>query len=262
MIKNGAYRLGGVLLLLIIWGLIEPHLLDVERTTAEVPRLPQVWEGATVAQISDFLIGMWLDNEGTVAQAVEEVVDAQPDLVLITGDFIYRAGNPRDDLHTVATLMQSLAESGLPVYAVPGNHDYSVANRENGGIDEEMAQAVVDTLESLGVDVLRNEAVALPTPLRDDTASREPLYRVGVGPFWPGRAEVRQALQGVSQAAPRAVMMHNPRTFDEMPAESAPLTVACHTHGGQVRIPFLPHWSWIHWARPGKVHADAWAADT
>jgi hypothetical protein len=54
------------------------------------------------------------------------------------------------------------------------------------------------------------------------------------------------------------VFMHNPNSFSQIPAHAAPLAVAAHTHGGQIRIPFTPEWSWLAFFRSDEVHADGW----
>ena len=52
--------------------------------------------------------------------------------------------------------------------------------------------------------------------------------------------------------------MHNPDSFEPLPSGTAPLAMAGHTHGGQVRLPFLPEWSWMTFAKEDEVHADGW----
>lgn len=52
--------------------------------------------------------------------------------------------------------------------------------------------------------------------------------------------------------------MHNPDTFDALPPGAAPLAVAGHTHGGQVRVPFFPEWSYLALVQGGEVHVDGW----
>ena len=52
--------------------------------------------------------------------------------------------------------------------------------------------------------------------------------------------------------------MHHPDSFAEIPAGAAPLAVAGHTHGGQVRIPLMPQWSWLTFVKEDEVHADGW----
>lgn len=256
--------LGVLVLGLIVWGLIEPRLLDTNVEEAAIPRLPAAWEGRTVAQISDFQVGMWLDNVGTARRAAGRLAQDPPDLVLITGDFVFHAGRPHDELETVAEILRPLADADVPVYAVLGNHDYSVTKPQDSTVDEVLAEAVATTLDTMGIHVLHNEAVPLPAPEgseADTTASARPLYLAGIGPHWPGLDHVEETLNDVPDDAPRIVMTHNPQTFSALPPGAAPFTVAGHTHGGQVRIPLLEDWSWLTWPRGGDVHADGWARD-
>lgn len=45
---------------------VEPYLIDTEEEVAEIPNLPAAWEGQRVALISDWQVGMWLDNTNTI----------------------------------------------------------------------------------------------------------------------------------------------------------------------------------------------------
>lgn len=255
--------LAALVVFLVGWGFFEPYLIDQEEHIVEIPNLPPAWEGERVAQISDWQVGMRLDNEPTIRRVVRRIIEARPALVLITGDFIYHPDQaPEDELRDVVRLVRPLGESGIPTYAVLGNHDYAV--KEPGGApDEQVARAVRRTLDSLGVRVLENEAVRLEMPREEENRpvraqAEEPLYLVGLGPHWPGRDQPSTALAEVPDEAPRLVMMHHPDTFLDLPAQAAPLAVAGHTHGGQIRLPLTPNWSWLTFVKEDRVHADGW----
>ncbi len=81
---------------------------------------------------------------------------------------------------------------------------------------------------------------------------------VGIGARWPNEDRPEAALSGVSDGAPRFVMMHNPNSFEAFPAGTAPVAVAGHTHGGQVRVPFLAEWSWLKIVEDDEIHVDGW----
>ena len=253
-LKYTALGLVGAIALLIIWSFIEPRVLNTETETAEIPDLPASWSGKQVAQISDFQIGLWGDNRGTARRSVARIVEAKPALVLISGDFIYHPGeNIEPEIETAVDIVRPLVEAGIPTYAVLGNHDYGMSSKKARPKIEEAAR-LESALESAGIEVLENEAVRLSFPNTDDS-----LYLVGVGSLWANRDNVSKALSSVPDSSPRIVMTHNPDSFEQFPPSSAPLTVAGHTHGGQVRVPGLPQWSWLRFTQKDKVYADGWA---
>lgn len=253
-IKYALLFLGGSALLLVVWGLIEPRFLDVEREVAEIPNLPPSWQGERIGQVSDFQIGMWLGNPGTARRSVEELIKAKPAAVLISGDFIYHATpDPEPKIASVISIVEPLVEAGIPTYAVLGNHDYGMSGKAESP-QTNLASNLEVALEAAGVQVLENESVEMQLPDR-----AEPLYLVAVNSRWANRDDVDQALSNVPASAPRVVMMHNPDSYEQFPANSAPLAVAGHTHGGQMRLPGSPQWSWLRFTQKDEIYADSWA---
>ncbi|MCZ2837641.1 metallophosphoesterase [Modestobacter sp. VKM Ac-2985] len=244
-VRGGVALLAALVLLLGYGVLIEPRLvLDEDRYAVELPRLPAESAGLEVALLADMQIGMWWANTGMVERAVERVVEEDPDLVLLGGDFVYHAGpDVEPEVAAAMDLLSPLLDSGIPTYAVLGNHDY----------ESDAAEELTAALEGAGVPVLLNESV--PVPGTGD----DPLHVVGVGPARPGLVDVDQALSGLPAEAPRVVLMHNPTAFPEMPPGSAPLTVAGHTHCGQFALPGTPHRSWLGLTEEEAVVADGWA---
>jgi hypothetical protein len=253
ILKYSAFGTVGIIILLIIWSFIEPRLLNIETETAQIPNLPTAWEGKQIGQISDFQIGLWGDNRGTVRRSIAKLVEMKPAMVLISGDFIYHPGaNLQPEITTVVEIVRPLVEAGIPTYAVLGNHDYGMSSKSAPPEFTE-AERLERELEAAGIEVLDNEAV--PLQLSEDSES---LYLVGVGSLWANRDNVQQALSAVPPSSPRIAMMHNPDSFENFPPNSAPLAVAGHTHGGQVRVPGFPQWSWLSFTQPDEVHADDW----
>ena len=245
LVRIGA-ALGVLLLLLVVYGVfVEPRLiLDEERAEVPLPQLARADAGTEVAVLADLQIGMWFDNDGMVGRAVEAVLEGEPDVVLLGGDFVYSTspGVP-EQVDTVMELLDPLLEAGIPTYAVMGNHDHTV-----GAVDE-----LTTALETAGVPVLENEAL-----LVDGT---DGLHVVGIAPTRPGLADVDAALADVPDGAPRVVLTHNPSIFPELPPDSAPLTLAGHTHCGQIAIPGLPGWSYLELTEQEEVVTDGWAPE-
>lgn len=260
-LKYAALVLLALVVLLLGWGfIVEPRLIDTEEHVAAIPGLPAEWAGRRIAVVADYQVGMWGANTGTMRRITDRLVRARPAAVLLAGDFVYKAGDdPADEIQTVVEIVRPLAAAGIPTFAVLGNHDYSL-NKKDDRRDEQQAERVEAALEGAGIRVLHNEAVALQGSGGAGGAAA-PFFVVGIGSEWAQMARPEAALQGVPAGAPRMVFMHNPSSFSRIPAGAAPVAVAGHTHGGQVRLPGTPSWSWIDIVASGEPHVDGWIRD-
>lgn len=261
---------------LLIWGVgIEPRFFEVKEETAFITDLPAEWEGKKIAVIADMQVGMWLNNTDTIEDVAAEVAEKRPAAVLIPGDFLYHptdkdneleeiyseAEEDRDDIlgeiEKMSALLRPLIEAGIPVYAVLGNHDYAMETPDAVKLDW-VANETAAALGRRGVKVLENEAARISLT---GEPSSEPLYVVGIGSHYAGKSNPEAAISGVPENAPRVVFMHNPDSFAGLPPHSAPLAVAAHTHGGQIRLPLTPNWSWLDYKVKGDALADGWIED-
>lgn len=230
----------------LAWGLLEPYVIDVEEHDVALPALPDSWRGRRVALIADLQLGMWMGNTWTIERVVRRIVREHPAVVLIAGDFVYGAGGDGRQVRRVTRLLRPLVAAGLSTYAVLGNHDYDMST-ERDRVNQALATELHDSLEETGIEVLDNEAVALPTPAAGAIEAGDagpagevgaPLYLVGLGAHEPGRDRQEAAFAEVPTGAARLVLMHHPNSFEALPACAAPLALAGHTHGRQVRVPF------------------------
>jgi len=242
---------------LALWGVvIEPRLLlETRRVSAGVPGLPPQWRGRRVAVLADWQVGMWWANIGMVRRAIDAVIRERPAALLVVGDFVYAGRDAlTSQLRLLRELVAPLASAGIATFAVLGNHDWA-ATPERSARDGERAESVRCALEAGGVRVLRNEAAALPPP---DNAGGPPLYVVGIGARWAGDDAPRRALEAVPAGAARLVLMHNPDSLVGIPAGAAPVAIAGHTHGGQVRLPLVSRWFWLHYKGRSRLPRAGW----
>lgn len=245
-LKTIALALAVLVAALTLYGVaIEPRLiLATPRHDVTIPGLDDSWEGTEVAVLADLQTGMWWANTRMVDRAVRTVVDEDPALVLLPGDFLYSEDpSVAHQAQTVVDQLRPFVDAGIPTAAVLGNHDHAT-----GG-----AQEIARALEELGIPVLENEALEVTR------RGGAPLHVVGLAATRPGLTDVDAALSGVPPNAPRLVMMHNPTTFPRLPERSAPLAVAGHTHCGQVALPGPSQWSYLALTDKEKVVADHWA---
>ena len=119
----------------------------------------------------------------------------------------------------------------LGVYAVLGNHDHGVHGQHTRAQRRESASALRDVLGAGGVRELLNESVLIS---RDGCA---PLHLAGFGDLWAGEFDP-EAVTAVS-TGPTIALTHNPDGAPALAERDMDLILCGHTHGGQVRVPFL-----------------------
>ncbi|KIQ15999.1 metallophosphoesterase [Variovorax paradoxus] len=171
------------------------------------------------------------------ARIVDEINAAQPDVILLPGDFL--AGSGDDEAFSIEDMAAVLGRLKAPqgVYAVLGNHDWW----HDG---ERTARA----LSAQGIRVLENASVRLPG---------HDIWVVGIGDDSTGHSAPDKALAGVPKGAATLVMMHDPFSFATMPRTQG-LVVASHTHGGQVSVP--GHGALVVPGRAPREWAYGWIA--
>ncbi len=207
-----------VVVLCALDALIEPYLLQ---TTHHRVR-GSVKTPLRIAHISDLHTGGFGLREKRLLAALER---ERPDLIAITGDTV-----DNGDLEAARPLIAAM-HAPLGVFAVAGNWEHW---RPVHG-DEAAFYA------SAGARFLRNEAVRV----RDD------LYVLGLDDDLSGAPNMRGALVSVPADVMRLTLFHAPTGFGEA-APHTELALAGHTHGGQVRVPFLG----APWRPPGSGEFD------
>jgi predicted MPP superfamily phosphohydrolase len=167
-----------------------------------------------VAQLSDIHVGR-RTPPARIKAALDAVNAFQPDLVVLTGDYLSH------NQQGVGLLQEALGGLAAPTVAVLGNHDHWVD-----------AAGATAALEGLGYAVLRNQHTVLR--LRG-----VPFTVIGVDDLVTGHADPARALAGAPGGS-RLVLAHAPRTADLLRDAGTPLVVLSgHTHGGQISIPIL-----------------------
>ena len=203
------------------------------------------------------IFGMWWANTDAVRRAVRQTTSIHPAFVLLAGDFVYNADSSVDDqTKEVVSLLQPILDDSIPIYAVLGNHDYSLMN-EHSDQDNYVAHRVATGLSKARIRMMDNASL----PLTTGPSSSDTLYLVGVGEKWAKNDHIDVAFSHVPADAPRVVFMHDPDGFAKIPAGQAPFAVAAHTHGMQIGIPWLSDYLWRHYFSDEHLGVEGWQRD-
>ncbi|MFM8174394.1 MAG: metallophosphoesterase [Pirellulaceae bacterium] len=200
---------------------LEPHWLQVIQHTLPIRNLPPHWHGKTILHASDLHIGPPVDDQ--YLQRVFALIESlQPDLIVYTGDFVSHS-TQLDDPHSQS--LDRLPLGRIATLGILGNHDYGPTWK-----DAARAQELVDRLEAQGLRMLRNTQVQL-----------DGLHLLGIEELWSGQLDLKTAIDGWQQDWPGLALIHNPDIVDLSGwSNFHGWILAGHTHGGQVKPPFLP----------------------
>lgn len=189
---------------------IEPNWIQVTHSAVRAP----VTAPLKIAHLTDIHTNVMGHRE---RRLIELLNQEKPDIILITGDSINRGRGTYDAVHS---LYQQL-HAPLGVWFVHGNwEDWHPVRHE---------QAFYG---SAGIHLLVN-ASAHP---------RQDFWLIGLDDSTTGHPNFSAATKDVPPGALTIALFHSPAAFHHL-AGRVSLALAGHTHGGQVRIPFVrPFW--------------------
>ncbi len=201
--------------------------LNLETTEHPVPleRLPRQFEGFRICQLSDIHIGPFMPAE-EIRKYVAIANSLKPDLTVLTGDFV--TFDPLTQRGVVEALSGVRAPYG--VYGCLGNHDAW------SGVED----SITELFRLAGVRMLRAEAVPI-------TANGDWFQLIGVdfqsahrfGPSPPVRNLLGNIEHLIVRDRPNILLSHNPDTFDRAAELKIDLSLAGHTHGGQLALEYI-----------------------
>lgn len=206
---------------------IEPTWLELNPHSIPVADLPESFSGFKIAHLSDLHHGHHMPDD-FLPRAVELTLEQKPDLIALTGDFVHKGYK---HVEGVAKVLGRLnAPQG--VFAVLGNHDFSVRNALGFRRYRGLHKAIADALGTHGIRVLRNESLHLERP-------EGKVFLAGLDDLWSRECNPEEALKDLCPVTPRIVLAHNPLTIHLMEKHRCDLMLSGHTHGGQVNWPGL-----------------------
>lgn len=238
---KGCLRCGAGLILLTVLGLcyafwIEPRWIQITRIEIPIDGLSPHLDGFTIVQLSDLHLGPHVDSH-QIRRAVDLANDLNPDLIVLTGDFVSRFAS------YAKPCAQELSRLTAPygIYAITGNHDQWT--------DDDVVTA---ELQRVGISVLRNEACQL-------LVGTEAIWLVGIddagvtgitggsgisqsdfAALWVEQRDAYQRLTAnIPSGEPAILLVHNPDFVETVSLAGISLALCGHTHGGQIRFPIM-----------------------
>lgn len=199
----------------------------VEHIEIPISGLPAALEGFRIVQISDIHYYPITTLE-LIDQAVQMSNDLKPDLVVLTGDYVWH------EAEVIFEMMPSLARLNAKhgIYACLGNHDLWTD-----------VNVVTQAFEAAQIPLLVNEGLPI-------TVGADSLYLASLDDGWSGHPDLDAAMAGWSAGMKTVLLMHEPDLADEYSQDPRiNLQLSGHSHGGQVRFPLmgallLPYLSW------------------
>jgi len=198
---------------------------QVHRVEIPIPNLPSALDGMKIVQLSDIHLSGYM-SRAQVRRAVDMANDLGADLATVTGDLITGAGDPiADCVDEVRHLRAPLGTWGCN-----GNHEIYARAEDQAGYLYSQA----------GMKLLRQESAQL-------TFKGAPLNLIGVDyqREHNGRGQRQKVLAGVEPLVrrdmPNILLSHNPNSFNRAAELGIELSLAGHTHGGQIQVEILDH---------------------
>jgi uncharacterized protein len=209
------WRITVLAILLLLTGVlayasqIEPYQIEVTRHQFPANLISPI----KIAHLSD----LHTSGLGRLERKMLALLEhEQPDLIVLTGDQI----STKEGYDGCREVLQQM-HAPLGIWVVPGNHDnWHRIHKQR------------EYYESAGAKFLKNS----------NGKARDDIWIIGLDDAMTGTPDLQTALLGVPENAFKLVLFHSPGYFD-VAAGKCNLVFAGHTHGGQVRVPFLnPFW--------------------
>jgi predicted MPP superfamily phosphohydrolase len=201
---------------------------SVVRVDVPIANIPRELDGLRIAQLSDIHIGDYMPpNE--IARAVDMANALNPDISFVTGDFVSGEGDPLD----VCITELSRLRAPLGVWGCNGNHEIYAGVEDDA--ERLFREKGMRLLRARNEIVERNGARfnLIGVDYQRDHMVRSEDVRPG-----PMLQEIESL---VRRDMPNVLLSHNPNSFHRAAELGIELSLAGHTHGGQVKVEIVDH---------------------
>lgn len=205
--------------------------LELKHITFTSPDLPPYFDGYRLVQITDFHLGSFPPGNDFVQKVVDAANNEEPDMILFTGDLVNNQASEVEPY--LKTLGQLHAQDGI--YSIWGNHDYcEYGNNHSIGALKRNRRMLYGYQESLGWHQLMNEHHVVSHGMASIAVIG--VENPGQPPF-TNRSNLKKAMKGGDPDMFKILLSHDPHHWRrEVVGKKIQLTLAGHTHAGQLKI--------------------------
>ncbi|MEW9677182.1 metallophosphoesterase [Lentibacillus sp. L22] len=193
----------------------ETHYFKLKRVTFNSSKLP-AGSSFTILQMTDLHNHNFGSNNETLIHTIKS---SNADIIVLTGDVIDRTTK---NLKYVFSLIDELTAINQNVFFVSGNHEWANA----------LSEEFFNGLHERGVIILDNQNTQI-------TKDMMTLHIAGVGDASTEHEDLHQAFHQIGDDYYTILLSHSPDITETYYAIPADLILSGHTHGGQVRFPFI-----------------------
>lgn len=205
--------------------------LELKHITFTSPDLPPYFDGYRLVQITDFHLGSFPPGNDFVQKVVDATNNEEPDMILFTGDLVNNQASEVEPY--LDTLGQLHASDGI--FSIWGNHDYcEYGNNHSIGALKRNRRMLYGYQESLGWHQLMNEHHVVSHGMASIAVIG--VENPGQPPF-TNRSNLKKAMKGLNPDMFKILLSHDPHHWRrEVVGKKIQLTLAGHTHAGQLKI--------------------------
>lgn len=216
--------------------LVEPGRLVAREYTIPIKDLPTSLEGLRIAHLSDFHLGDYIGLPH-IQRAIAMANEFQPHVALLTGDYVQGTDK------SFEPVARTIADELKPMHgyaATLGNHDHW-----HGRLNAQ------DSFAKHGIPLIDNDRKFFSVSGFAQSPVAESICIGGIGDLWEDEIDYLKATADAPESMPRLILSHNPDTAEMFSGLSqrkraraagptrVDLMLSGHTHGGQVRLPYL-----------------------
>ena len=199
---------------------IEPRLLEITQKQIIHPMIPKSFDGIKIVQFSDTHLGFHYDLN-QLSTLVDQVNALEPNLIFFTGDLMDEPNN-YSGINDCVNLLSRL-HAPLGKFCIYGNHDH-------GGYGSDIYRRI---MEKANFNVLLNEAYSVK--LKEDSV----IYIIGIDDAMLGQPDFQRAVKNVPSNHFKLLLSHAPDLADTAWHHDIQWQLSGHSHGGQVKLPFI-----------------------